>query len=114
TGQVCRAQYNKETIVILLYLRSLVRAMGILDGQVVEAQFFLNLAQQLLFRLVQANPDESIFVFDLFAEVRDLHIRHAHALGVGGRIDYSRTLLAVADCWYSRGFGTACLHLGGV
>ena len=37
TGQVCRAQYDKETIVILLYLRSLVRAMGILDGQVVEA-----------------------------------------------------------------------------
>jgi hypothetical protein len=73
--------------------------MGILDGQVVEAKFFLNLAQQLLVRLVQANPDESVFVFDLFADVRNLHSRHAQALGVGGAVNYSRTLLAVLDCW---------------
>ena len=68
--------------------------MGILDGQVVEAKFFLNLAQQLLVGLVQANPDKSVFVFELFADVRNLHICHAQALGVGGAINYSRTLLA--------------------
>src|SRR6267142_3095212 len=108
-----RAQNYEEAIVILFQLRPLVRAVGILDGQIVEAQFFLNLAQQLLVRLVQANPDKSVFAFDLLAEVRNLHIRHAQALGVGGGVNYSRTLLAALDCWQSRGLGTACLHTMG-
>ena len=94
--QLRRAQHYKEAILILLQLRPLVRAVGILNGQVVEAKFFLNLAQQLLVRLVQANPDKSVFVFELFADVRNLHIRHAQALGVGGAINYSRTL---RDFW---------------
>ena len=68
--------------------------MGILDGQVVEAKFFLNFAQQLLVGFEQANPDKSVFVFELFADVRNHYIRHAHALGVGGAINYSRTLLS--------------------
>ena len=44
--QLRRAQNHEEAILILLQLRPLMRAMGILDGQVVEAKFFLNLAQQ--------------------------------------------------------------------
>jgi hypothetical protein len=28
-------------------------------------------------RLVQANPDKSVFVFEFFADVRNLHGRHA-------------------------------------
>jgi hypothetical protein len=44
--QLRRAQHHKEAILILLQLRPLVRAVGILNGQVVEAKFFLNLAQQ--------------------------------------------------------------------
>src|ERR1700704_3213165 len=89
-----RAQHYKEATVILLQLRPLVRAVSILDGQVVEAQFFLNFAQQLLVRLVQANPDKSVLVFDLFTDVRNLYIGHAQALGVGGGVNYSRTLFA--------------------
>ena len=105
-----RAQHYKEAILILLQLRPLVRAVSILNGQVVEAKFFLNLAQQLLVRLVQANPDKSVFMFKLFADVRNLHSRHAQALGVGGAINYSRTLLAAMGCRQSRGLGIACLH----
>ena len=82
--QLRRAQHHEEAILILLELRPLVRAVGILNGQVVEAKFFLNLAQQLLVRLVQANPDKSVFVFELFADVRNLYSRYAQALGVGG------------------------------
>jgi hypothetical protein len=93
------AQHDKEAIIILLQLRPLVRIVGILNGQVVEAKFFLNLAQQLLVRLVQANPDKSVFVFELFADVSNLHSRHAQALGVGGAINYSSTLFAVMDRW---------------
>jgi hypothetical protein len=54
--QLRRARHDKEAILILLQLRPLVRAVSILDGQVVEAKFLLNLAQQLLVRLVEANP----------------------------------------------------------
>ena len=97
--QLRRAQHHEEAILILLELRPLVRAVGVLDGQVVEAKFFLNLAQQLLVRLVQANPDKSVFVFELFADVRNLHSRHAQAMGVGGGVNYSRTLLVPLGCW---------------
>ena len=60
--------------------------MGVLNGQVVEAKFFLNLAQQLLVRFEQANPAKSVFVFELFADVRNHYICHAHALGVGAQL----------------------------
>ena len=106
-------QNYEEAILILLELRPLVRAVSVLDGQVVEAKFFLNLAQQLLVRLVKANPDKSVFVFKLFTYVRDLHSRHAQTLGVGGAINYSRTLLAALACWQSRGTSTICLHTVG-
>ena len=92
TDQVRRAQHDEETIPVLLELWPLVRVMGILDGQVVKAKFFLNFAQQLLVRFEQANPDKSVFVFELFADVRNHHICHAHALGVGGAINDSRAL----------------------
>ena len=68
-----------------------------------EAKFFLNLPQQILVRLVQPNPYKSVFVFELFADVRNLHSRHAQALGVGGAINYSRTILATMGCGQSRG-----------
>ena len=45
--------------------------MGVFNGQVVEAEFFLDFAQQLLVRFEQTNPDKSVFVFELFADVRN-------------------------------------------
>ena len=44
-NQLRRAQHDKEAILSLLQLRPLVRAVGILNGQVVEAKFFLDLLQ---------------------------------------------------------------------
>jgi hypothetical protein len=52
--------------------------MGILDGQVVEANLFLYLAQQLLIKFEQADPDKAVFAFELFADVRNVNICHAH------------------------------------
>ena len=72
------------------------RVMGILNGQIVEAEFLLDFAQQLLVRFEQADPDKSLFVFELFADVRNHYICHADALGVGGAINHSRTL---RDFW---------------
>ena len=82
--------------------------MGILNGQVVEAEFFLNFAQQILVGFEQADPDKSVFVFELFADVRNHHICHAHALGVGGAINYSS---ALRDFWESQGLGNTFLHI---
>jgi hypothetical protein len=72
------------------------RAMGILNGQVVEAEFLLDFAQQLLVGFEQADPDESVFVFELFADVRDHYICHANAVRVGSAINHSR---ALRDFW---------------
>jgi hypothetical protein len=68
------------------------RVMGIFNGQVVEAKFFLNFAQRLLVGFEQANPDKSVFVFELFANVRNHYICHTNARGVGGAVNHSRTL----------------------
>ena len=40
-------------------LRPLVRVLRILDGQIVQAEFFLQLLQDRIGRLVQAHPDET-------------------------------------------------------
>ena len=55
-GQMRRAQDYEETILILLQFRPLVSGERILDSQVVQAKFFLNLAQQLLVRLGPIPP----------------------------------------------------------
>jgi hypothetical protein len=94
--QLRRAQNYEEAILILFQLRPLVRGEGILDSEIVQAKFFLNLAKQLLVRLIQSNPDKSVLVFELFADVRNLDIRNTQALCVGSAVNYSGALL---DCW---------------
>ena len=81
--------------------------MGVFNGQVVEAEFFLDFAQQLLVRFEQTDPDKSVLVFELFADVRNHYICHAHALGVGGAINHSRALW---DFWQSQGLLAIYLH----
>ena len=81
--------------------------MGVFNGQVVKAEFFLDFAQQLLVRFEQTDPDKSVLVFELFADVRNHYICHAHALGVGGTINHSRALW---DFWQSQGLLAIYLH----
>ena len=52
-----------------------------------ELKLLLNLAQKLLIGLEQADPDESVFVFELFADVGNRYICHADTIGVGRAID---------------------------
>src|SRR6476619_7377495 len=92
TDHVCRAKHDEETIPVLLDLRPLVRAMRILDGQVVKAKFLLDFAQQLLIGFEQADPDKPVLMLELFADVRDLDVCHSDPLRVRGTIDDSGTL----------------------
>jgi hypothetical protein len=61
--------------------------VGVLDGEVVEPELLLDLAQQLLARLVQADPDELALDLQDLADVRDRDVGHLAAVGVRGAVD---------------------------
>ena len=48
---------DEQRIAVTLQLGALVRVLGILDGEVVQAEFLLQLVQQRVLRLVQAAGD---------------------------------------------------------
>ena len=56
----------------MLDLGPLVGAVRVLDRQVVEAELLLDLAQQLLARLVQPDPDEPVGLLEDLADLLDL------------------------------------------
>ena len=78
-----------------------------------KAKFFLNLVQQLLVRLVEANPDKSVFMFKLFADVRNLHMRHAQAPGRRRRSRLLRDASHHGGLLAESRLGTARLHTAG-
>ena len=86
-----RPQHDEEGVAVLLELRPLMRAVRVLDREVVEAELVLHLVEQLLARLVQPDPDEERRIRerrrDLVAVSR---VATAHALPIGGAIDDAR------------------------
>ena len=57
-GQLGGAQHHEQGVLVLLQLGALVGPVGVLDGQVVQAELALHHPQQGLVRLVQPDPDE--------------------------------------------------------
>ena len=53
-------QHDEQRIFVQLELGSLVRVVGVLDGEVVEPELLLHLPQHVLFGLVQSEPDELV------------------------------------------------------
>jgi hypothetical protein len=53
------AEHDEDGVAVLLELRALVGAVRVLDGEIVEAELLLHLAEQLLARLVQTDPYEA-------------------------------------------------------
>lgn len=54
------AQNDEKAVAVALELRTLMRPVGILDGQVVQAELLLDLPEQLFVRLMEPDPDELI------------------------------------------------------
>ena len=82
-----RAQDHEQRVVVDLELRPLVRVVGVLDGEIVQVELALDLAQQLLARLVHADPDEAPGRGQDLVDVGHLDVGDAHAVLVGGAVD---------------------------
>src|SRR5262249_44838962 len=76
------AQDYEERVAVLLELRPLMRGVRVLDGQVVEVELLLHLAQQLLVGLVDPDPDELTRELEDLADVLDVDL--AEPLAVAG------------------------------
>jgi hypothetical protein len=62
--------------------------MGILDGEIVQAKFLLDLSEQCLAWLVQTDPDEAVLLLENFTDVLDCDVGHPLATGVGGTVHH--------------------------
>ena len=52
---------DEDRVAVDFELRALMCLAGVLDRQIVQVEFLLHLPQQLLIRLVQADPDHGVF-----------------------------------------------------
>ena len=86
-AQLRGAQHDEQRVVVLLELRPLVGVVRVLDGEVVQVELALHLAQQLLGRLVQADPDEAPGPGQHLVDVGDLDVADARAVLVGRAVD---------------------------
>src|SRR5258707_1316705 len=82
--QLRGVQHQEQRAAIDLELRPLMSVVGVLDGQVMQPEQTLDLAQQLLARLVQADPDEAALAAAELRHVVDREIGDPPAILVGG------------------------------
>ena len=77
------AQHDEDPGAVVLELRPLVGDQRILDGQVVQPELLLDLAEQRGVGLVQADPDEAVGVLDHdVADLIDRDVRQLAAVRV--------------------------------
>ena len=82
-----RAQDQEETVAVLLELGTLVRLVGVLDRQVVQAELALDGPQLLLARLEQAEPDEGPVALRPLAHLLEAHVGDPAAALVRRAVD---------------------------
>jgi hypothetical protein len=82
-----RAQDDEEAVAVALDLGPLVRTVGVLDGQVVQAELLLDALEQLLAGLAEADPDKGVRLPQHLAHLVDHHVAHSPAPGVGHAVD---------------------------
>ncbi len=85
--QLRRSQDDEERAFVELELGTLVRAERVFDGEVVQMELALHLAQDFFARLVQADPDEPVRVRERLVDVADGQVGNALASGVCRAVD---------------------------
>src|SRR6185295_4203814 len=65
----------------------LVRVVGVFDGEVVQSELLLHLAQDVLLGLVQSEPHELIVSRQRRPDLLDAKVGHSRSAAVGGAID---------------------------
>lgn len=84
-GDQLRGLYHDEQrVAVGLDLGALVGVVGILDGEVVQVELFLQLFQQRFVRLVQADPDEAVVLGQHVADRVQRDIADTAAVAVVG------------------------------
>ncbi|EEF22289.1 conserved hypothetical protein [Ricinus communis] len=86
-GQLGRVQDHEEGVAILLDLGALVGGVGVFHGQLVQAEFFLDLVHQLDVGLQEAQPDEGTLLFQHVADLVEADLAQLPALLVDRAID---------------------------
>jgi hypothetical protein len=78
-----RAHDDEERVVIALNFRALMCGKRVFNGQIVEAELFLNLPQERLVRLVEANPHERVGALEHIADIVEGDLADLPPSGVG-------------------------------
>ena len=84
-----RAEDDEQRVFVLLDLRPLMRVVGVFDGEIVQVELALHLAEQVFGRLVHADPDEAILILEHLVDRLDLDVADPRPLLVGYAVDDS-------------------------
>ena len=85
--QLGRLQHDEQRVAVSFNLGTLVRIARVFDRELVKVEFFLDLQQHRVVRLVQAKPDECVWLLDDLADIVDRNVPQSNAIFVGYAID---------------------------
>src|SRR5437773_5538508 len=82
-----RAKNNKNCITIHFNLWPLMGIMCIFNGKIMQAEFKLNLLQNLFRWLMQADPNKLVIIFEHFVNITEFNICYPAAMRICSTID---------------------------
>jgi hypothetical protein len=90
---------DKQSVAVLFELRSLVGFERVLDGEIMQAKFPLELSQDIQAGLVQADPDNVFRFARPLANIRDGHFGHPSAACINSRSNHARGVRGLSQDW---------------
>ncbi len=78
---------HEQRIAVFLDLGALVPVAGVLDRQIVQPEFFLHFIELSIGRIAQRNPDQTAWLFKIFADILNGWFGKFDAVLVGNAID---------------------------
>jgi hypothetical protein len=86
--QLGGSEHNKLGVAVGFQLWTLMGAKRVLNGELMQAKFMLELSQHFFSGFVQANPDKAVGLFQDFTDVVQFNISNLASFMVGCTIYY--------------------------
>ena len=108
------ANDDEQRVAIRLQLGSLMRAMGIFDGEFVELKLLLNLFEHFFARIVKPDPNKPIRIRKMLADILNRDIRYSAAIRICRAVDDALNLGAHTVILSARGTAKDNYFVGGL
>ena len=108
-----QVHHHEQRFTVFLDLGALVSVPGVFDRQIVQPEFLLHFIELAIGRIAQRNPDETVWLFKIFADILNGWFGELDTVLVGNAIDQHGGLCRSVTSARSISFGRGSHRRGG-